>query len=184
MNGIGGGIYATAETNDMGKGAENLFALLCKKNNKSFRYASKYENCIQHFDFHVKNFDHLLHSKDSLHSNSLHSSKVEVKSIKCRYRGGPLDPTIMYIEIVAVDGNPGWIMGEADYIAFEQPQSTFLCVSRKELMEKSLLIAKDAPYGKKSGIKGTLWTRTDRQDLILCLDRKDVLSLPSVFYFK
>ena len=79
------------------------------------RVASKFENIRKHFDFIVK-----LGSK---------YQKVEVKSMKSRKRGQPQDPTCIFIETQSVKGYPGWVHGEADTVAFEQPEG-FLMIPR------------------------------------------------------
>jgi hypothetical protein len=110
---------------------------------------------------------------------------VEVKGMKCPTRGASVDPTLIYVELQNVNGGSGWIFGKADVIAFEQPEEKFLCVDREELCKKALILSQSAPFGTRSGQKGTLWSRNNRDDLILSLDRdKDILSLQSPFIFE
>jgi hypothetical protein len=171
---VGGGEFANSNSLRMGQKAEDLFVDLCKENNLSFRYASKYENMNSHFDFIVNKFP-LTYTKKT----------IEVKAMKCPKRGDPVDPTLIYVELQNVNGGKGWIFGEADIIAFEQPDEKFLCVNRDELCRTALEIAKDAPFGTQSGIKGTLWSRKDRNDLVLSLDRdQHILPLQSKFIFE
>lgn len=170
---VGGGEYSTVKTLQMGQRAEDLFIELCKKNNLSFRYASKYENMNHHFDFIVNRFPPTYTKKN-----------VEVKGMKCPTRGAPVDPTLIYVELQNVNGGQGWVFGKADVVAFEQPEEKFLCVDREELCKKALIQAQSASFGTRSGQKGTLWSREGRKDLILSLDRdKDILTMNSTFIF-
>lgn len=171
---VGGGDFSSVKSLQMGQKAEDLFVKLCKENNLHYRYASKYENMNDHFDFIVNKFP-----------PSFTKKNIEIKGIKCPFRGAEPDPTLIYVELQNVNGGKGWIFGKADIIAFEQPQQKFLCVEREELCRKALEVANTAPFGKQSGIKGTLWSRKDRNDLVVSLDRdKDIYPLQSKFIFE
>lgn len=166
----GGGEFATQTTHRMGLHAETLFQTLCQKHKLACRPATRFENTVRHFDFAVTPWPFLSISQDP--------ARVEVKAMKCPRRGAPPDPTLIYVELKGVLGHKGWVLGDADIVAFEQPQSSFLLVKREDLARKAAQMYDAAPHAPHSGIKGTLWSRPDRQDLVLCMDRdRDVKSL-------
>ena len=158
----GGGKFATAHTDGMGQRAEDLFQLVCTSNQLSLRPATRIEN-MRHFDFVVWPW--------SLSPLSHRSARVDVKAIKCPQRGSKPDPSLIFVELKDVSGNRGWVYGDADLIAFQQDDWSFLVVHRQELAEQAESMARTAPMGRRSGQKGTLWKRHDRDDLMICLDR-------------
>ena len=169
----GGGEFATDVTHRMGLHAETLFQQLCKGKGLTVQPATRFENTVRHFDFVVRPW--------SLLPPSQEFARVEVKAIKCPRRGAPPDPTLIYVELKGVLGHMGWVFGDADIVAFEQPEDSFLLVRRKDLALKAAQMYESAKMGSRSGIKGTLWSRPDRQDLVLCMDRdKDVKTLDHV----
>lgn len=159
----GGGEFATELTHQMGLRAETLFQNICESKGLNCRPATRYENTVRHFDFVVRPWPFL-----SLPQNS---ARVEVKAIKCPRRGAHPDPTLIYVELKGVAGHKGWVFGDADILAFEQPNHSFLLVRRNELERKATELADGAPFASHSGVKGTLWNRPGRQDVVLCLDR-------------
>lgn len=160
---LGGGQFATAHTNRMGSHAEDLFEKICKANGMTVKHASKIDDMTRHFDFFVRPWNALDIGRTS--------ARVEVKAMKCPRRGLPPDETLIYVELVNVIGKLGWVFGDADILAFEQPCDRFLLVKREELARKALEMWKTGEKGEHSGIKGTLWTRPGREDLVLSLDR-------------
>ena len=147
----------------MGLHAETLFRELCESKGWSCRPASRFENTVRHFDFVVRPWSLLPLQTDV--------ARVEVKAIKCPRRGARPDPTLIYVELKSVMGHKGWVFGEADIVAFEQPNNSFLCVKREDLARKSAELFPSATHASHSGVKGTLWSRPERQDLVLCMDR-------------
>jgi hypothetical protein len=174
---LGGGKFATAATNLMGSNAETLFQRVCVARGMTLRPATRFENIVRHFDFVVTPW-----TAFPLPSRS---ARVEVKSIKCPRRGARPDPTLIYVELRGVLGHKGWVFGDADLVAFEQPNDSFLIVKRDELAQRAKEMHATAPMGVSSGIKGTLWSRPDRDDLVLCMDRdRDVKTLAHVHTMK
>jgi hypothetical protein len=167
---LGGGEFATKATQRMGLHAETLFQTLCQQHNLSCRPATRFENTVRHFDFVVTPWPFPPFSQDT--------ARVEVKAIKCPSRGAKPDPTLIYVELKGVMGHKGWVLGDADIVAFEQPHNSFLLVKREDLARKAAQMFDSAAHAQRSGVKGTLWSRPDRQDLVLCMDRdRDVKSL-------
>ena len=159
----GGGVYATAATTSMGRGAEVRFMRLCDRYRYEFKKATRRENMVDHFDFHLKVEDDAF-------------CTVEVKAMKSRRRSEPVDPSIIYLETRRVGGGVGWLYGKADYIAFEQPNG-FLFVERLALASfvqrrrPSMLLA------NRSGIANTLYSLPGRGDEVAIFNLSDIVGL-------
>jgi len=170
----GGGEFATEATHRMGLFAETLFQTLCHSHKLACRPATRFENTVRHFDFVVSPWSFLPLPQTT--------ARVEVKAMKCPRRGAAPDPTLIYVELKSVMGHKGWVLGEADIVAFEQPHNSFLLVKRNDLALKAAQMFASAPHASRSGVKGTLWSRPDRNDLVLCMDRdRDVQTLEHAF---
>ena len=171
----GGGEYKDESSHQKGKESEMAFVEILQRNSIEFRPASKKEDCLNHFDFIVNLNDILDDIEEIYHPKTVYAgefsfSKIEVKSIKSKRRKGKPDPSIIYLEIKNINGGPGWIYGDSDYIAFEQP-SHFIFVPTKELqlLVKDLLDSNTMTLAKKSGNINTLYSRRERDDLMMIL---------------
>lgn len=58
---------------------------------------------------------------------------VDVKSAKATRRDGTIVIDEVWIELLNVQGKPGWIFGEQDFVAFELKKHNFIVVPRLEL---------------------------------------------------
>ena len=168
---MGGGDYATPHTDRMGSDAEQAFQTVCHHHKITVKPSTKQQNIYQHFDFVVSPF----WDKDR--------SRVEVKAIKCAGRGKVPDPSLIYVEFQTVGGHPGWIYGSADHIALQQDKTEFLVVRRTDLLTFAENVRKTAGMGQRSGIKGTLWTREGRDDLVISLDRNSITDAIPYYMF-
>lgn len=162
----GGGMYSSERTNNMGNHAEQLFQQLCEFHNFKLRPATKYENMKLHYDFVVKKHDGQY-------------TRVEVKSMKARRRGEAPDPSIIYIETKNVMGGPGWIYGEADDIAFEQPWGFFV-VPKIELLHYVNSIYNNLRVSNVSGVLYTRYSRIDRDDEVIIVPITDIHKLHGI----
>lgn len=161
----GGNGLATAKTKKMGSDAEIKFAQLCKnKYLYKLRRSTKFEEIKLHYDYVV----------EIKNRNKLTYSRIEVKSMKSKSRGKPVDPNVIYLEYKNVAGGPGWIYGASDYIAFEQPKC-FILVSTKDLLNFAENKINEMKLVKKSGIYNTLYSRKNRNDLVGCFMLNDIL---------
>lgn len=162
---MGGSNFATCITKNMGANAEIKFADICKNvDNYRIRGSTKYEEMILHYDFVI----------EITKNNKIEYNRIEVKSMKSRNRGKPVDPTITYLEYKNVNGGPGWIYGSSDYIAFEQPNN-FLVVYREDLVIFAEKLKNTMKLNNISGIINTLYSRKNRDDLIGCFLTKDII---------
>jgi len=139
---------------EVGRSAEYRFA----KHLDSPRFSSPQEDMEEHWD---------------VVSNNL---KYDVKAMKKWHRADP-EPTdrMHYVELRNVNGELGWLYGEADYIAFET-RRYWLVVNRRFLMafiegatEKNERSDKPAVY--------KLYQRTGRKDLMTVVPTVDLLAI-------
>ena len=77
----------------------------------------------------------------------------------------------------------GWLYGDSDYIAFEQ-KKTFLLVPTKYLKNKVELNLDKYKLAKESGIIDTLYSRHNRDDLILVSNINFVNTIKGSFELK
>lgn len=156
----GGGQFATAVTTSMGTNAERRFFDICRGRGYKIRLATSYENCVKHFDFEVQSY------------------KVEVKAMKAPRRGMSPDPNMIYVELKNVSGGDGWLYGDADFLAFEQPHG-FLMVRRHELVQLAERMRPKCRVSRVSGVYHTLYSRANRDDLVMVLHKKDLADFES-----
>lgn len=157
----GGGEFASPATTAMGTQAEQNFLRFCSSHkNIKIRKATKYENMVLHYDFVVNVKDHKYH-------------RVEVKAIKSRRRGLPPDPRVIFVELKDIHGNPGWLYGKADLIAFQQIDG-FLLVPREFLVKRVETLKPTFRLSLQSGVHHTLYSRPQRNDLMMVLDIDDI----------
>lgn len=144
----------------MGTAAEQRFFDICGRRSYTIRPASSYENRVKHFDFEVQGF------------------KVEVKAMKAPRRGQAPDPNMIYVELRNVSGGTGWLYGEADIIAFEQPRG-FLMVHRRELVRFVEQMRLRCRMSHVSGVYHTMYSRANRDDLVMVLHKNDLMGFES-----
>lgn len=104
---------------------------------------------------------------------------IDVKAMKSIERGGRPQSEFIWVEFKNNAGNDGWLHGEMDWIAFEEP-SRYVIVKRIDLLNFCLRAcdldsrakaAKDALY------KG--YNRKNRKDLISMIRKSDLNKLPT-----
>ena len=162
---MGGGKYSTKHTKKMGMDAEKSFEKILNEYNISYSNATKTEEKTEHWDFKI--LDNLKkNGKNETKDNiNLKKGKYEIKSAKAKSRGMEKDYNIIYIEFKSVGGNKGWIFGDADYIAFEVPEG-FLIFPRIKLLKYISCMYEFLSHSDKSGNIGTLYSRSNRKDLV------------------
>lgn len=142
----------------MGTAAEQRFFDICRSRDYTIRPATSYENRVNHFDFEVQGY------------------AVEVKSMKAPRRGMAPDPNMIYVELKNVSGGSGWVYGNADFIAFEQ-YNGFLMVDRNKLVQLVQSMQSMCRKSNVSGVYHTLYSRANRDDLVIVLHVKDLAKL-------
>lgn len=138
-----------------GKRAEYLFA----KHLDSPRFATDQEDMEEHWDV-----------------MSGGGTKYDVKAMKKWRRNDPeATDRIHFIELRNVNGELGWIYGEADYIAFET-RAYWIIVPRKKLM----LFVEAATENSEQSLKPAvyrLYQRSGRKDLMTVVPTVDLLAI-------
>jgi hypothetical protein len=165
---VGGGRYATHATVMQGTRAEQRFADICEARGLRIRMATKYENMVRHFDFVV-----------TLKTGE--TRKIDVKAIKAPKRGERPDADILFVETRGVSGRTGWVFGDADLIAFEQPKGFFM-VPRQALVKR---VQRLMPICKRSSISGvpmTIYGRRGRKDEVVVLSFKHIAGMEGSFF--
>ena len=90
-------------------------------------------------------------------------------------------PDEIWVELRNVDGNPGWILGGAMWIAFEMPEvGGYVRVERKELLQWCLknVNFKDSVANKNDAYR-KVYQRRNRKDKITMLALHDLQELES-----
>lgn len=100
---------------------------------------------------------------------------IDVKGIKKNGRSdSQLDDTINWLELINVEGKPGWLYGEAEYIAF-RTFTKILFVKRDKLLSFALEKTKDKEivgYNPKDFY--VPYQRFKRKDVILKIPTSDL----------
>lgn len=131
----------TNGSDEMGKAAEVNFVNCCRQNSIEPTKSKPHADMFEHWDFRVNGY------------------RVEVKGRKRLKRSDTsVNDDVIYIEFKNVRGNDGWILGRADYIAFERPNG-FLIVPRVALLDLARLL-----IGDKWADRPTLYQNYRRRD--------------------
>lgn len=152
---------------DLGDKAENAFMKIAKSNGLEISESSRHENMRKHIDYWVWKPD----SKDKKWS-------VDVKSRKRTNRKDKsVQDDLVWLEFQNVNGNKGWLYGEADVIAFERADD-FILVNRKTLVEAAeKLVDQNTLVNSANKAKYNLYKRFDRDDRVSMVEMKDILAL-------
>lgn len=167
---VGGGRYATPTTVHRGTAAEQRFANMCTERGLELRVATKKENVVFHFDFLVT-------------LNDGRRKAVDVKAVKSRRRGERPDPTVVFVEMQGVSGRPGWVFGNSDLIAFEQPNGFFMVPRPALLLRTQQLMQRCRPCCV-SGVAMTVYRRKGRMDELVVLSISDISDIEGSFFLK
>ena len=89
-------------------------------------------------------------------------------------------PDEIWVEMKNVKGNPGWVFGEATFIAFDMPEvHGFVFVARQELQDYCKINVDFSMLVSKADAYKRCYQRKDRKDLITKLVLQDLQELPS-----
>ena len=100
----------------------------------------------------------------------------DVKAIKKRNREDHApDDSIHYIELFNVDGEKGWLYGNADCFAFETTDQ-YIVVEKKPLQDFIAEKCKDKIHSNKKELY-KLYKREGRNDLIVLVETNDLIKL-------
>lgn len=113
----------------------------------------------------------------SLGKNKLGGAKIDVKGLKkaARKNNKP-DPTIHWVELQNVNGDTGWLYGQATYIAFEN-ETDWVLVRRERLITFIESKMKPKIYCVEPGHLYKLYKRDKRKDLLMLVKTEDLVEL-------
>ena len=110
-----------------GEKGEDLFAQRCIAHGFTPIRTSQEEDCLDHIDYWVK-------TKDP--QGVIHEMSVDVKGLK--HNGGERQnrdfTEDIWVEFKSKN-HDGWLYGKAEWVAFQQPDNSFLMVCRKQLVD-------------------------------------------------
>lgn len=137
-----------------GKIKENEFVELVKKPEHEIILPTTEQDINEHWDV------------------SIDGVKFDIKALKKVNRSDDdVNPEIHWVEIRNVHGNPGWLYGMADYIAFETDKS-WLIIKRETLVEliddKLKMVITTEPELYK------MYSRYGRYDVLTILPTEDL----------
>jgi len=149
---------------EIGNNAESELKKIAAAKNVTIEKSSRHNDMKEHFDYF---FHHKAGTK-----------KVEVKAMKKLSRSGEQQDEWIWVEFKNVRGNPGWLYGKADLVAFEF-KNHFLFVDRQELADLSeRLIDRNTIVKKSCDAKYKGYRRWNRPDeLTGMINNKDLLTL-------
>ena len=143
--------------------------LLVEKNGGSYVHASRKDDMFNHID--------LFYTKE----NETYS--FDVKSMKKSNRkDSKVDDQIHWIELQNVRGNPGWIYGKADFIAFELMNS-WLIVNREKIIDWIDKKVTNKTISKSKDFY-TYYQRWGRQDIVVKVKTSDLREIANFILTK
>ena len=98
--------------------------------------------------------------------------RIDVKAHRSIHRGAAVSPTHTWVELANVRGEKGWLLGDADLIAF-QYYDKWILVFREELLSLLLKNLKD----KFAKDEYCLYRRKGRQDLVVLVPMNDIIKI-------
>ena len=149
-------------SNRQGNESVRRFIDACRAIGYETRKSSREEDIFDHIDYWVKRRNY---------KNEQIESGVDVK--------GGNSPECVWIEFKNVNGDNGWMYGEAEFIAFEMPEENgFVVVRRQELADYAELVVEETFVPKAEAYR-KLYQRAGRQDVISLLYLDDLKELKS-----
>ena len=152
------------EPSEMGRRAEELFALIAKRRGWAVAPAPREANIHEHWDFEI--------------AENGYKRKVEVKALKrAARRDNKMEEGWVWIEFRNVRGEAGWLFGRANWIAFET-ESSFIIVDRHDLYQLvRRVVDREAKVESARGAKYKTYTRKGRPDQIAQIKLEDVVKI-------
>lgn len=152
-----------------GTEAEKLFVTTAAKYKvQVVRKATPSEDMNQHWDFLIR------------FVKNGNDFTVDVKAHKHKWRNGPLLDDYFWIEWKNVRGNPGWISGTADYIAFIYYNNIYFYERHNLEGTAREFVDFNKRVDKSSLALNCIYTRKDRKDEVslISIPRLNKLTKP------
>lgn len=134
--------------------AELLFRIVMEKHHKEVVRSSIDVDMIEHIDFIVDGLSY------------------DVKAEKLFRRGDPDSGKVIWIEHTNVNGQKGWLRGEADYISFLVNKEFWIVNRKKLIIFVKENITDNIVYNTKKYKKW--YTRPNRKDILAFFKTEDV----------
>jgi len=149
-------------SNRQGNESARRFVEACQSIGYETRKSTREEDIYDHIDYWVKRRNY---------KNDPIESGVDVK--------GGNHPECVWVEFKNVNGDKGWMYGEAEFIAFDIPEvGGFVVVLRKDLAAYAELVVERTFVDKKNAYR-KFYQRAGRQDVISLLYLEDLKQLKS-----
>ena len=143
--------------------------LLVKKNGGSYVHASQKDDMFNHIDL--------------FYTIAGKTYSFDVKSMKKSNRkDSTVDDQIHWIELQNVRGNPGWIYGKANFIAFELMNS-WLIVNREKIIDWIDKKVTNKTISKSKDFY-TYYQRWGRQDIVVKVKTSDLREIANFILTK
>ena len=148
-----------------GESAEKAFDRAIKAKGMNGRNASRYEQRVSHIDrwmspkYWKPDFTKGQTMKDKPNWS------VEIKAMKRISRASPSPQSKwLWVEFKNIDGGPGWLYGEAVFLATEVEEGFYLIPLKSLRSWSELHVDRTAKVNKPQHAKYKSYTRRDRQD--------------------
>jgi hypothetical protein len=153
----------TGRAFELGKNAEDGFVTLMSSKGWQVEPSTTQQNMIEHFDYIIAKDDRVL--------------KIEVKAEKrISSRDENTQSEWVWIEFQAVNGSPGWLYGNADYIAFQR-DGVFHFANREKLVEVAEKLTKMEYVSRSVDAKYRYYRRFKRNDLLTLIQFSDIIGI-------
>lgn len=147
--------------------ATDKFINLSKERGWKVSKSSIYDDIMGHWDYEIK--------RDGI------KYRVDVKGLKRINSHSAVDDSLILVELKNVNGGRGWLIGEADYIAFEIEEG-LLMVKRDKLYQlvRSLIDISIMPVKSTKDKRKHIWyTRSQwgRYDKFVYLTKMEIVNI-------
>lgn len=157
-------------SNDIGIKAEDCFVRVVKKKGWKVKKSSDEEDMRSHIDYYVY--------------NGKKKYSVDVKSMKRMHRHDDVQDEYLWIEFKNTVGNPGWLYGQCDLLAFETKDSFIVCPRKKVQKLAEELVDQTDFAGKSKWADYRVYRRPGRKDLIGMIKYEDLESISHMIWKK
>ncbi len=148
---------------EIGKKAEDNFVTYAEERGWAVTPATFQQNTREHFDYVL--------TKDEK------TIKVDVKAEKRINRSDTQTQSdLIWLEFLNGSGNIGWLMGQADFIAFQEG-SDYLIIPRQALADRADKLVTGKRVTSAGQALYNLYSRFRRDDLLTMVKRSDIADL-------
>jgi hypothetical protein len=141
----------------LGEQTDKKFIDACESIGYKCHKSNAYTDIKKHIDYFIKR------------SNDIVSVDVKANN----------HPLAIWVEFQNVNGDKGWLHGQADYIALDCPQiRAFIMISRQELLDICLKIVHPVFVDRDNALR-KYYRRTGRNDILSKIEFTDICDAQS-----